>query len=99
MCYHPLSIALLPWLQVLEEFNKREADIKRLTIESKKCSEELAAHRQEIAVIKTQWIEPLQELLSQINDNFGRFFQSMNCAGEVDLNIPDNAVSILGIWR
>ena len=78
--------------QVLEEFKNREEEIKRLKKESKKCEGDLTAHRHEISEIKGQWLDPLKELIGCINENFGRFFHSMKCAGEVDLNVPENPV-------
>lgn len=32
-----------------------------------------------------EWINPLQELVGQINKNFGHYFESMGCAGEVEI--------------
>ena len=43
--------------------------------------------------VKAKWIEPLKDLIGRINQNFGYYFSTMKCAGEVDLAIPNNPVS------
>lgn len=35
---------------------------------------------------KERWLNPLKQLVEQINEKFTAFFCSMNCAGEVDLH-------------
>lgn len=35
---------------------------------------------------KERWLNPLKQLVEQINEKFTAFFRSMNCAGEVDLH-------------
>ncbi|KAI5099428.1 structural maintenance of chromosomes protein 5 [Silurus meridionalis] len=35
---------------------------------------------------KERWLNPLKQLVDQINEKFSDFFRSMNCAGEVDLH-------------
>lgn len=35
---------------------------------------------------KERWLNPLKQLVEQINDKFSDFFRSMQCAGEVDLH-------------
>uniref|UniRef100_G3WER0 Structural maintenance of chromosomes protein 5 n=1 Tax=Sarcophilus harrisii TaxID=9305 RepID=G3WER0_SARHA len=38
------------------------------------------------ASVKERWLNPLKNLVEQINEKFGSFFSSMQCAGEVDLH-------------
>lgn len=35
---------------------------------------------------KERWLNPLKQLVEQINGKFSDFFRSMQCAGEVDLH-------------
>ena len=37
-----------------------------------------------------RWLKPLQELLEEINNRFGRYFSQMGCAGEVSLLSDEN---------
>lgn len=43
---------------------------------------------------KERWLNPLKQLVEQINDKFSDFFRSMQCAGEVDLH-AENEVNLL----
>lgn len=55
--------------------------------------QQLDGHQEEVDKAKREWLEPLQSLIEKINENFSYFFSCMNCAGEVDLKIPENSVS------
>lgn len=35
---------------------------------------------------KERWLNPLKQLVEQINSKFSDFFRTMQCAGEVDLH-------------
>lgn len=39
-----------------------------------------------VSQAKERWLNPLKQLVEQINDKFSDFFRSMQCAGEVDLH-------------
>ncbi|XP_008411755.1 structural maintenance of chromosomes protein 5 isoform X1 [Poecilia reticulata] len=71
---------------VVEEYNKREQEIKHLEKELQKKTNSLNAYRQNISEAKERWLNPLKQLVEQINDKFSDFFRSMQCAGEVDLH-------------
>ncbi|XP_056154984.1 structural maintenance of chromosomes protein 5 [Lampris incognitus] len=71
---------------VIEEYNQREQEIKNLEKELEDKRNALNAHRQNIAEAKERWLDPLKELVEQINEKFSEFFRSMQCAGEVDLH-------------
>lgn len=45
-----------------------------------------------VSQAKERWLNPLKQLVEQINDKFSDFFRSMQCAGEVDLH-TENEVS------
>lgn len=79
---------------MIAEYNSRKDAIKNLEKETALKQAALDKHQADIEDVKVRWLEPLKTLISKINENFGRFFRSMNCAGEVDLNVPANPVSI-----
>lgn len=125
-------------LKVVEEYNKREQEIKHLEKELEEKSNALNEYRQNISEVhnfsalmaliflfhlyfidmllltltewpflhksifitclflsqaKERWLNPLKQLVEQINDKFSDFFRSMQCAGEVDLH-SENEVHI-----
>ncbi|KAM7412011.1 hypothetical protein PAMA_021807 [Pampus argenteus] len=71
---------------VVDEYNRREQEIKHLDKELEEKSNALNAYRQNISEAKERWLNPLKQLVEQINDKFGDFFRSMQCVGEVDLH-------------
>ncbi|XP_053281365.1 structural maintenance of chromosomes protein 5 [Pleuronectes platessa] len=71
---------------VVDEYNKREQEIKNLEKELQDKSTALDTYRQSIAEAKECWLNPLKQLVEQINVKFSDFFRSMQCAGEVDLH-------------
>ncbi|XP_051807111.1 structural maintenance of chromosomes protein 5 [Acanthochromis polyacanthus] len=71
---------------VVDEYNRREQEIKHLEKELEEKSNALNAYRQNISEAKERWLNPLKQLVEQINDKFSDFFRSMQCAGEVDLH-------------
>ena len=78
---------------VLEEYNRREREIRRLTKVAGAQKAKLDNHQGEVEQVKAEWLDPLKDLIGRINDNFAYYFSTMKCAGEVDLSIPDNPVS------
>ena len=82
----------ISFFQVVEEYERREKRIQQLTEEEVRKGAAVTAHDAEIQAIRDQWLTPLQELIGRINDNFGHYFKEIQCAGEVDLSIPDNPV-------
>lgn len=38
------------------------------------------------------WLNPLNELIHKINDNYSSFFERLGCAGNIELKIPDDKV-------
>ncbi|XP_059189249.1 structural maintenance of chromosomes protein 5 [Centropristis striata] len=71
---------------VVDEYNRREQEIKNLEKELEDKSNALNNYRQNISEAKERWLIPLKQLVEQINDKFSDFFRSMQCAGEVDLH-------------
>uniref|UniRef100_A0A3Q3W9Y3 Structural maintenance of chromosomes protein 5 n=1 Tax=Mola mola TaxID=94237 RepID=A0A3Q3W9Y3_MOLML len=71
---------------VVDEYNRREQEIKHLDKDLEEQTNTLNAYRQKISGAKERWLNPLKQLVEQINDKFSDFFRSMQCAGEVDLH-------------
>ncbi|KAJ8347148.1 hypothetical protein SKAU_G00285490 [Synaphobranchus kaupii] len=71
---------------VVEEYSKRTREIEDLTQELEEKKRNLDAYRQSISQAKETWLNPLKQLIEQINEKFSDFFRSMQCAGEVDLH-------------
>ncbi|XP_061592251.1 structural maintenance of chromosomes protein 5 [Cololabis saira] len=71
---------------VVEEYQKREQEIKQLEKDLEEQTAALKAYRQNISEVKERWLNPLKQLVEQINEKFSHFFRSMQCAGEVDLH-------------
>uniref|UniRef100_A0A4W5NQ12 Structural maintenance of chromosomes protein 5 n=1 Tax=Hucho hucho TaxID=62062 RepID=A0A4W5NQ12_9TELE len=71
---------LLP--KVVDEYYRREQEIKNLEKELDDKGSALDTCRQNISEAKECWLNPLKQLVEQINEKF----RSMQCAGEVDLH-------------
>lgn len=114
------------YFKVVEEYNRREQEIKHLEKELEEKSNNLSAYRQKITEVwsllgwavelprtvahsvisyvsslcvrvfqaKERWLNPLKQLVEQINNKFSDFFRSMQCAGEVDLH-TENEVNMV----
>ncbi|KAK9408195.1 structural maintenance of chromosomes protein 5 [Crotalus adamanteus] len=71
---------------VVEEYNKRVKEIAQMTIELEEKKKELDSYRRNISQVKERWLNPLKQMIEQINEKFSSFFSSMQCAGEIDLH-------------
>ena len=80
--------------QVISVFEQRRQRIERLTADVARLDQALVQHRNDTAAVKQRWIEPVKELIGRISRNFSQYFAAMKCAGEVDVSVPDNPVSI-----
>ncbi|KAK3096507.1 hypothetical protein FSP39_000824 [Pinctada imbricata] len=76
--------------RVIHEYHERKKEIHKLESDIIEKKKRLDSHKDEIEEVKRIWIEPLTDMVEKINENFGHFFSCMNCAGEVDLNVPSN---------
>ncbi|XP_061540928.1 structural maintenance of chromosomes protein 5 isoform X1 [Phycodurus eques] len=72
--------------KVVEECNKQEQEIKELEQELTEKNAALTAFRQKMSEAKENWLNPLKQLVEQINNKFSNFFHAMKCTGEVDLH-------------
>nr|XP_023682241.1 structural maintenance of chromosomes protein 5 isoform X1 [Paramormyrops kingsleyae] len=71
---------------VVEEYTRRTQEIEHLKKELEMEKGTLDNYRHSISQAKELWLDPLKQLVEQINERFGHFFRSMQCAGEVDLH-------------
>ncbi|XP_005732722.1 structural maintenance of chromosomes protein 5-like [Pundamilia nyererei] len=78
---------------VVDEYNRREQEIKQMEKELEEKSNALNAYRQNISEAKERWLNPLKHLVEQINEKFSAFFRSMQCAGEVDLHSENEVIA------
>uniref|UniRef100_A0A673GBF7 Structural maintenance of chromosomes protein 5 n=1 Tax=Sinocyclocheilus rhinocerous TaxID=307959 RepID=A0A673GBF7_9TELE len=90
-CFTGLSVA------VVEEYNRRELEIKNMEKELDDKTNALRTYRQNIAEAKERWLNSLKQLVDQINERFSDFFRSMQCAGEVDLHSENEEYDKYGI--
>lgn len=77
--------------KVVQEYYQRQKTIQNLEEEMKSKKVDVENHQQQIEIAKKQWLEPLTKLIAKISRSFSEYFHSMDCAGEVDLKLPDNA--------
>ena len=78
---------------IVKDYQERLKKIDRLTLDRGANEGRLEELKNEIVINKKEWLEPLNHLIFRINDNFGRFFANMNCAGEVSLCVGEDEVS------
>jgi chromosome segregation ATPase len=77
----------------VKDYQERKKLIAKMQKDVETVELKLDTHKGDIDQVKRRWIEPLQELIARINKNFAYFFRCLKCAGEVDLDIPENPVS------
>ncbi|KAJ3586807.1 hypothetical protein NHX12_013199 [Muraenolepis orangiensis] len=70
---------------VIEECQRMEQEMQKLETEQGQQRVALNSFRQNISEAKERWLNPLRQLIEQINEKFSDFFRSMQCVGEVDL--------------
>lgn len=70
---------------VLEEYQEYQRKIAKETADCREAEEKLVNVEREIQTIKPLWLNALNTLIVQINQNFGRFMFHLNYSGEVYL--------------
>ena len=75
---------------VMREFEKRGAEIARLSRKMEGVNEKLDGLSREIEEIMAKWEPRLDELVSRINDAFAYNFEQISCAGEVRVHKDEN---------
>ncbi|XRB10317.1 structural maintenance of chromosomes protein 5 [Pseudoscourfieldia marina] len=76
---------LCPNPNILDDYNRRCAEINQLEKTLHGDREELATGQAKIDSEKEAWLPRLRELVSSVNSGFGKAFASIGCAGEVRL--------------
>ncbi|GAB1609431.1 structural maintenance of chromosomes protein 5-like [Argonauta hians] len=76
--------------RVVQEYYERKKSIEVLELKIQCKKVDVENHQDQIDEAKKLWLEPLNNLIGKINENFSQYFSSMDCAGEVDLLVPDN---------
>nr|XP_033780573.1 structural maintenance of chromosomes protein 5 [Geotrypetes seraphini] len=71
---------------VVDEYKKKAKEMQQLSEELDRKKTELENYKHNISEVKEKWLNPLKQLVEQINEKFSLFFSSMQCAGEVDLH-------------
>ncbi|XP_042188662.1 structural maintenance of chromosomes protein 5 isoform X2 [Callorhinchus milii] len=79
-CFSTLSAT------IVADYKKRKQAIEDLVEELKRKNTELKDYKENISKVKEKWLNPLKQLVEQINEKFSEHFRSMQCAGEVDLH-------------
>ncbi|NXM66247.1 SMC5 protein, partial [Serilophus lunatus] len=74
---------------VVEDYNKQTQEIQQLTEYLEEKKNELNNYKQSISQVKEKWLKLLKEVIERINENFSKFFSSMQCVGEVDLHVEN----------
>jgi len=76
--------------EVVRDYHKREAEIATMEEALAQRESRRSTHQDDISKLREDWINPLTDLIGRINENFSFFFSSLQCAGEVSLNVPEN---------
>ncbi|GLH06082.1 Uncharacterized protein GBIM_11601 [Gryllus bimaculatus] len=77
---------------IRQEYEKRKKTIGELTDEIQMLQKKLGDINKSLLVTREKWLPELQKLINKINENFGKYFARLGCAGEILLNCddPDN---------
>lgn len=78
---------------VLVEYQKYQQEIAEKTNECRELESELAKKQSEIETTKPLWLDALNSLISQINNNFSKFMEHLQYSGEVYLFDGNKEVS------
>ncbi|XP_014480265.1 PREDICTED: structural maintenance of chromosomes protein 5 [Dinoponera quadriceps] len=75
---------------VIREFDEIGKNIDTLTKFIETQTVKVNDIREKIEELKEKWLQPLQQLVEKINENFSSYFSAMDCAGEVTLMHGEN---------
>jgi len=86
-------------VEVIRKYQERCAKINDLEKTKSSREYDLKTLQERLTDTKAQWLTPLSQLIDRINENFARFFSSMQCAGRVylDPGTDENDFSKYGI--
>ncbi|ODM97869.1 Structural maintenance of chromosomes protein 5 [Orchesella cincta] len=76
--------------KIVREYQEKMREIADLSKQKDLGEKKLGDIKEEIEREKQAWLNPLQDLIGTVNRNFGRYFTSMGCAGEVQLQKADD---------
>ena len=76
LCHNPM---------VLDEFNRRRAEMVALTRTLETEKEELAVEQAKITNVKNEWLPQLRRTVEKISEEFSSNFARIGCAGQVAL--------------
>lgn len=82
---------------ILEEYENRQHKIEAITTKLEADEKQLKMAKDEIDLLKENWLLTLRNLVAQINETFSRNFQEMAVAGEVSLDEHDMEFDKFGI--
>lgn len=80
--------------QVIQDYQDRKKKIADIERDRKRLVIQLEIASQKMNDLKVTWLQSLEELLNRVNVNFGKFFASMRCVGEVSLDKGENEVFV-----
>lgn len=71
--------------QIVRDYEEREILIQQLTQKIYNLNNRASTMKEKMEKLKGVFLPPLLDLVSRINNSFGRYYASMKCAGEVCL--------------
>lgn len=74
----------------INEYNKRKADVDRLSRKVAEADEKLESMGREITEIRELWEPELDTLIAEISDAFSHNFSQIGCAGQVSVHKDDD---------
>lgn len=69
----------------LRQYEQRQDQIAKLQVDIQEGNKELDGINSNMDNLQTEWFEPLQEVVGEINKRFSAAFKRMGCAGEVSV--------------
>ncbi|TPX60694.1 hypothetical protein PhCBS80983_g01576 [Powellomyces hirtus] len=75
---------------VIDDFERRAAEIARLTAKMQGIQNKLAEWKTKIDRVKGKWEPELTALVSRISTSFSAAFEKIGCAGEVKLSLDED---------
>lgn len=79
---------------IVRDYQDQMRQIADLQKQKEDGEDRMADIQRKIEEEKEAWLSPLTELIGTVNRNFGRYFTSMGCAGEVVLHKGENEVCL-----
>ncbi|XP_063905128.1 structural maintenance of chromosomes protein 5-like [Zophobas morio] len=74
----------------MREYEERVEIIRNLQETVDRAHVDLSKITSRMDQLREEWLDPLRQLVSEINTNFGAAFERMGCAGEVSINPGDD---------